>query len=269
MPEPRLFVVASVLLLVAYFVSAAIWGLMVRDLGGPWIPASEAVQLFMIANLGRYVPGKVWQIAGLAALAKGRGVPAATATVAAVLGHGVALVAASTLGLGALLAGPDPYRRWGIVGAVVVGGLIVVVSIPAVFSKLARLWFRLSRAEGDPVTSSLHGLRWFGLYLLNWLMYVASFWLLTLSLGLEGSVVALGSGYAAAYVLGYLMVFAPAGLGPREGFLIVFLTPHLGAASSGLVAVVARLWMTVVEVLPAGLFWMRYVGKGGTAGRSA
>ena len=268
-PQPGLFAAASGLLLLAYFVSAGIWGVMVRDLGGPEVPVREAVQLFMIANLGRYVPGKVWQIAGLAALAKGRGVPATTATGAAVLGHGIALVAASTLGLGALLSGPDPYRTWGTIGAVLVGGLVVVVSIPAVFSRLARVWFRLTGTEAETVTHPLHGLRWLGLYLLNWLMYVASFWLLTLSLGLDGSMVPLASAFAAAYVLGYVMVFAPAGLGPREGFLIMFLTPHLGAASSGLVAVVARLWMTLVEVTPAGIFWMRHVAKGGSTGGDA
>jgi hypothetical protein len=60
-------------------------------------------------------------------------------------------------------------------------------------------------------------------------------------------------------VLGYAMIFAPAGLGPREGFLIVFLTPHLGAAPSGVVAIVARIWTTLVEVVPAALFWIGYV----------
>jgi hypothetical protein len=67
------------------------------------------------------------------------------------------------------------------------------------------------------------------------------------------------SAFAAAYVLGYVMVFAPAGLGPREGFLILFLTPHAGAASAGVVAIVLRIWMTLVEVAAAAVFWLRYV----------
>lgn len=266
LPRPALLLAASALLLAAFFVSAAIWGVMVRDLGGPTLPAKEAVQLFMIANLGRYVPGKLWQIAGLAALAKRRGVPATTATGAAVLGHGIALVAASTLGLGALVSGPTPYGRWAIAGVGLVVGLIALVSIPAVFKKLAGIWFRIARTEAGATLQSLRGLRWLTLYLANWVMYVLSFWILCRSLGLEGGILPLSSAFAAAYVLGYLMVFAPAGLGPREGFLIMFLTPHLGAAPSGLVAVVARLWMTVVEVVPAGFFWMRHVARGGKGG---
>jgi hypothetical protein len=263
LPDPLLFTAACLLLLTGYFVSASVWGLIVRELGGPAIPAGEAVRLFMIANLGRYVPGKVWQIAGLAALAKGRGVPAGTATAAAVLGQGIALVAAAAIGMGAFLAGPERFRFWGTAGAVVVGGVIVLVSIPTVFARLAGLWFRISRTETHRELGSLHGLRWLGLYLVGWVLQAGAFWVLSQSLGLDGPLVPVASAFAAAYVLGYAMIFAPAGLGPREGFLILFLTPHFGATSSGVIAVVARLWTTLVELVPAGLFWTRYVAAGG------
>jgi len=261
LPDPLLFSGASVLLLAAYFVSAGLWGLIVRELGGPALPTVDAIRLFMIANLGRYLPGKVWQIAGLAALAKGRGVPAMTATGAAVLGQGISLVAASAVGMGAFLAGPEQFRRWGVLGAALVGGLIVLVSVPPVFARLAGLWFRLSRTEPQHGLASVHGLRWLGLYVLNWVMYALAFWVLSLSLGLEAGLVPVASAFAAAYALGYVMIFAPAGLGPREGFLIIFLTPHFGATSSGVIAVVARLWTTLVELVPAGLFWMRHVAS--------
>lgn len=259
LPDPALLVGASLLLVAAYFFSAWLWGLLVRDLGGPRIPAADAVRLFMIANLGRYIPGKVWQIAGLAALAKGRGVPPATATGAAILGQGIALVAASAVGTGAILASPEPYHRWGLVGAVIIGAVVVLLAIPPVFRALARGWFRITRTAADRLPSPAHGLRWLTLYTANWLLYAFAFWVLARSLGLDGSLVSVGSAFAAAYVLGYVMVFAPAGLGPREGFIIVFLTPHLGAAPSGVLAVVARLWTTVVELIPAGVFWLRHV----------
>jgi uncharacterized membrane protein YbhN (UPF0104 family) len=254
-----IFVAASALLLAAYFVSAAIWGLIVRDLGGPALAPADAVRLFMMANLGRYVPGKVWQIAGLAALAKGRGVPALTATGAAVLGQGLSLVAAATVGMAAFLTGPEAYRRWGIVGAVLVGALLVLLSVPSIFAAVTRLWFRLARTDAGPSLGSVHGLRWLGLYVLNWAMYGVAFWALTVSLGLGGDILPVASAFAAAYLLGYAMIFAPAGLGPREGFLILFLTPHLGATSSGVIAVASRVWITSVELVPAGIFWMRHV----------
>jgi uncharacterized membrane protein YbhN (UPF0104 family) len=55
------------------------------------------------------------------------------------------------------------------------------------------------------------------------------------------------------------MLFAPAGVGVREGALIALLTPYMGAAAAGVLAVVARIWTTAVELVPAGVFWLRHL----------
>jgi uncharacterized membrane protein YbhN (UPF0104 family) len=264
LPAPVPLVGASLLLLIAYFFSAALWGRIVRDLGGPKLAARESIRLFMIANLGRYIPGKIWQIAGLAALAKNRGVPPVTGAGAALLGQGLALIAASAIGMGALLAAPEPYPTIGMFGALVVLALGALVAVPKVFETIAGLWFRLARTQAPEALGSVHALRWLGLYVVNWALYALAFWLLVVGLDLGGGLVPVASAFAAAYVLGYVMVFAPAGLGPREGFLIAFLTPHVGPGPSGVIAVVARLWTTAVEVVPASLFWAQYVGASGS-----
>ena len=262
--EPDLFALAtaSIGLLGAYFASAAIWGLIVHDLGGPKIPVKKAISIFMIANLGRYVPGKVWQIGGLATLAKGGGVPVSTATGAAVIGQGVALVAAATWGLGAFLSGPESYQFWGKTALVFVSGSILLISVPGVFRFLAQHWFRATGTQPHESLGTLFGVRWLALYILNWGMYGLSFWVLAQGFGLTGGLLPMVSAFGASYVLGYVMVFAPAGIGPREAFLVLFLTPHIGAPASGVLAVVARLWTTIVEVIPAGVFWFLYVSKG-------
>ncbi|MDZ7779704.1 MAG: lysylphosphatidylglycerol synthase domain-containing protein [Gemmatimonadota bacterium] len=260
-PHPGPFVASVVVLALGYFTSAGIWGRVVRDLGGPSLSTHRAISIFMVANLGRYVPGKVWQIAGLAALSRNAGVPVATATAAAVAGQGVALIAAGLLGTITFIGGPPPYATWGTVALVVLLGLLLLASIPRVYATVLGAWFRLARTEEPRALPRAQVLRWLALYLLNWLIYAAAFWLLTMSFGLRGSPVAVGSSFAAAYVLGYVMVFAPAGLGPREGFLIAFLTPQFGGGAAGMIAIVARLWTTLVEVVPAAVLWM--IGRTG------
>ena len=254
------------MLLAGYFVSAALWGLMVVDLGGPRLPLFQAVRLFMVANLGRYLPGKVWQIAGLAVLARKRGVPAATATGAAVLGQGVSLVAATLVGLVALAAGPEEVRTLGLTGAAVAGLAVVIGLLPPVFRRVVTLWFRLARQEQPRELGSGHALAWLVLFTANWVLYAFSFWILAASFGHTGDILPVASAFAAAYVLGYLMIFAPAGVGVREASLVAFLTPYMGAGPAGVLAVAARVWTTVVELVPAGLFWMRTMAGGGGGG---
>ncbi len=261
-PDLLLVSASCLLLLLGYFVSAALWGRIVVDLGGPALRSTDAVRMFMVANLGRYLPGKVWQIAGLAVMARGRGVPAGTATAAAVLGQGMALVAATLVGLGALVGGPPEIRSWGLPGAAVVVAITALGLVPPVFGRATALWFRLAKQEAPPALGSVHAVRWLALYFANWALYAFSFWLLAASFGYRGDVVPVGSAFAAAYVLGYIMIFAPAGVGVREGFLVAFLTPFFGAGASAALALIARLWTTVVELVPAAGFWLRQITRG-------
>ena len=241
-----------------YGASGWIWGRMVRDLGGPALPAREAVRIYLVANLGRYVPGKLWQIAGLALLARARGVSAPVATGAAVMGQALALAGATLIGLPALsVAGPaaDGREGWLVaIAAVVIAG----VGVPRVFRPMIRFWLR--RVPGDApldiTASAFGGLRWLIFYTLNWAGYALAFWLLMRGLSLPGGVLVVGPAFAAAYVLGYLMLFAPAGLGVREGFLVAFLSPTMGPGGAALAAIAARVWTTTIEVVPAGAFWL-------------
>lgn len=261
-PDLWIFVAASVVLALGYGFSAALWGRLVVDLGGPKLSVPDSIRLFMIANLGRYVPGKVWQIAGLAVLARKKGVPAVTATGAAVLGQGIALVAATAVGLVALFAGSPGWRRWGWVGVGVIALTVVLTAIPSVFRWGAGLWFRIARQEAPSGLGSVHGLQWLALYGINWALYAAAFWMMAASFGHGADALLVGSSFAAAYVVGYLMIFAPAGAGFRELTLVAFLTPTMGAVAAGALAVIARVWMTIIELVPAGAFWLHYVTTG-------
>ena len=257
-PNFPLFVASSLLLMIGYAISATNWAYIVNDLGGPQIPKADAIRLFMIANLGRYIPGKIWQIAGLTALAKDRGVPPGTAVGAAVLGQGIALVAAAGLGIG-LYYVILPPGYFGLISIVLIGSVVVLATIPVSFKAGAKLWLHFMGSQTIETPSPTSGLRWLLLYFVNWIVYALAFWMMVASFDSDISLIPVAAAFPAAYVLGYLMIFAPAGLGVREGFLIVFLSPHLGLGPSGVIAVVARLWTTLTEVVPASVFWFQHI----------
>jgi len=87
-----------------------------------------------------------------------------------------------------------------------------------------------------------------------WLLYGVAFQLLVA--GVLGRAPGRTTSYIAAftgsYLLGYIALFAPGGIGVREGSLIVALG-RLGlaqAGAAGVISVASRLWLTVLEVLP-------------------
>ena len=263
--EPRWGLIAAscVMLAAGYAFSGWIWGRMVEDLGGPALPPRDAIRTYMVANLGRYVPGKFWQIAGLALLARSRGVPAPIATAAAVVGQAVALAGAMLVGLRALgSAGPN-LSRWAPTALAATIGVLTVVLVPKIFRPLLRLWLRWTpgRTSEEVQIGTLKGFRWLALYTLNWGGYALAFWMLVRGLSLPGTLLEVGPAFAAAYVFGYVVLVAPAGLGVREASMVALLAPIMGPAGAALAAVSARVWTTVVEVVPAGAFWLSGFGR--------
>ena len=240
------------ILLLGYVYSAGLWGLMVREMGGPEVPLLRSLRVFFTANLGRYIPGKLWQIAGLALLARKEGVSPATATGAAVLGQLFALGGATVVGAGVLFGGQDLVG----LGADWVAAGILAVMVLATFPRILRpLLQRLLRRAGAETPGRLwpdqaFGIRWLLLHAVSWLIQGGAFLVFLAAFGVEMGGVEGMAVFPAAYLLGYIAFFAPAGLGVREGSLVFFLTPIAGPQATVL-AVLARLWTTVVELVPA------------------
>ncbi len=258
--RPRLLpLVASLLVLLAVFVYAVtLWVAMVRRLGGPALPLADAVRIFFLANLGRYLPGKVWQLAGLAYLASKRGVTLPIATSSAVLGQifslgAAACVAAVGLALGVGSAYPRELLPWALALLVLVA---VGTLVPAALRLGLRIAFKLGgKGQEAPGIDGWFGARWLALYLPVWLGYGIAFGLLWASFPALPAVFWPGAvgALAAAYFLGYAALVAPAGVGVREGALALLLAPWAGAAAAAVLAVIARIWMTVGELVPLSL----------------
>ena len=246
-------VVATLILLLSLGISALLWGRLAGELAGRDVPAFPAVRIVFAASLGRYLPGKLWQLAALGVLSGRAGIDRRVGAAAGIIAQVFALSAAAAIGAPALFgrSGDTTGATLALVGALAV--VLVLLSIPGIRSRGLELACRSAEATPRQALGG-HGfaLRYFGMYVLNWLLYCGSFVFFVQGLGfLTPDMLPLASAFAGSYLLGYAAFFAPAGIGVREGFLIAFLRPEVGVGAVG-IAILTRLWMTVVELVPAG-----------------
>ena len=96
---------------------------------------------------------------------------------------------------------------------------------------------------------------------LGWLFYGVHAWLLIREFaqheggrggGWDVFALSLG-GYALAWSVGFLIIFFPGGIGPREWALIAVLAPVMSSASALVVALVSRVVMSVGDLVWAGV----------------
>ncbi|NOT08328.1 MAG: flippase-like domain-containing protein [Gemmatimonadales bacterium] len=225
-----------------------LWRTLLRIVSGFSISFAKAYRVSMLANLGKYIPGKVWAVMGMAYLLRDEGVPVPAAMASSVLHQAFTIVPGAVFISLVLGAGV-----WGQLPAVAIAvGLCVcaVILYPPLFTRLLNWGLRLLRRPPLAfVLSFPAALGLFGAYVVAWVLYGAAFWCMTVGLGLPaGPFLPVTAAYGAAYLIGLLALFAPGGLGVREGILTLLLAPYLPAGLSPAVAVVSRLWMTLVEL---------------------
>jgi hypothetical protein len=89
----------------------------------------------------------------------------------------------------------------------------------------------------------------------SWIFYGLQIWLLATRLGApdgKAALLAIG-GFAFAWSVGFIVVFAPAGAGVRDVLLVAMLGPVLGVAQATAVALVSRVLLTVGDLLTAAV----------------
>ncbi len=207
-----LLAVAGALLaaLIALFAALQVWRRLLAALGSP-LPGRAAAQIVFIGQLGKYLPGSIWPVLAQMELGAAHQVPHRRSASASVLAMLLALVTGILTALVTLpfAAGPTPYR-WVFLAA----PLLLVALYPRVLNFLMNRLLRLAKrpALEQPLTGrALAGaLAW---AFISWICYGMQIWVLAARLGAPvgtGVLLAVG-GFAFAWSVGFLVVFAPAG----------------------------------------------------------
>ena len=255
------WIVLSVLVVFAgYALLIEAWRRVVLSLGQN-LPFGTATRIWFVASLGKYVPGKVWAVAGTAVLARRAGVDPSVAVAGALvlqalaLGSG-AVIVAFTAREAFQAAGPGllPIA----VGVLVacIAGLAVLASQP-VLNRLSRMLpasfppLRAIRPVVLTVAFAVNGVAWaaYG----TALVLLARGVLPDVHLGWAQAI----GVFTCSYLVGFLALFAPGGLGPRESVFLLMLAGDIGLKPAAGLALASRLLLTGTEVLPAVPFLLR------------
>jgi glycosyltransferase 2 family protein len=251
--------------MMAWIVSAWCWGRVLNAFKSP-IPYSDVFIIYFKSNLGKYLPGKVWQIVGSTYYAKTKGVPEGIALTTSLIGQAYSVLSGLSLFAVTMIAGlpgksiiESQYLKWS--AAPVLVFLLVIAVRPELGQPLMNRIMKILRRP----TAEIHlpigrAIELFFDYLVCWFIFGLGLWLfakaltdtpLSLYIGLTAA-------NAIAVAIGFIALFAPGGLGVREGVMALFLStiPGFPAPLPSAVAIGYRIIITVAEVIAFGLTWV-------------
>ncbi|MDO8690478.1 MAG: lysylphosphatidylglycerol synthase domain-containing protein [Dehalococcoidia bacterium] len=243
-PDYPMAALAFALWVGAYLLFALGWSLVLRALGNPigWWKASR---VFFLSQGLKYIPGSVVYAFGRVYMAQEAGVRAVPAAIGFALESFLALGTAMLVFLALL-----PLGLWQdlpallIVGALV-GVVAILVSLPLVLGRLSAFWAKAGAVDLSYLMLALLS----GFYIIIWLVVGAACFVSLKSLGPGfnlGYLQVLGL-YAVSWAAGLVAVFAPGGVGVRDGLLVLLLSQFVPLPLAAMGAAVLRIQTLFVE----------------------
>jgi glycosyltransferase 2 family protein len=245
------------LALVFQLTALAAWRTTLTELGSP-VPLASAVHIYLVSQLGKYVPGSIWAGVAMVRLGQDVSIPRSRTAYSFVLSLAFSLLTGLAIGGPALIAHGD-YLPLALTALV---ALSVVLLWPRLLNGILDRGLRLARRGRLERPLSGRGIaRIVGLYVLAWIAGGLHIWLLSAAVGeLPASPLPSIAAFAVATTLGTLFVIAPAGAGVRDVLMVLILSPATGVAAATAVAVLSRAILTLLDVAGAGaasLAWRR------------
>ncbi|MET0580123.1 MAG: YbhN family protein [Ilumatobacteraceae bacterium] len=214
---------------------------------------TSGLSWFFVGQLGKYVPGGIWPVVGQAELASRAGPDRRSTYLATASSMTTTLLGAVTVAVVSGLA--SPYDRW--VTAALIGlGLAVgfgALGLPQARTGLGRLASAILRRPVE-----LPDARIVAVYTLRhvpvWVMYGAMNICVFVALGGSvdtGLAVDLLFASTLSWIVGFVVIGVPGGLGVRETVFVGLMTGPIGATLALSVAVTSRLVTVVVDLTGA------------------
>ena len=257
-------VIASILAIIFRYWGSVIWLVILRSLGAKRLRHNLA-QLFYVYGkswLGRYIPGTAPWILGKIYFASKLGVSKNKLAVSSLLEGALQIIVTLVIAIAILLF--EPRVDSVISGEMkllmvlaLVGGVIAV--IPPVYNKFISVVYKIIKKKTFPAEhkasnetllqgSFLYAVASVGIGLAFFFIAKAVYEPLSYS----DLLFVIGASNLASAV-SMLAVFAPSGLGVREGIQVVLLSLIMPVEFSLLIAVITRLWSVVIDLIFFGL----------------
>ncbi|KRE57128.1 lysylphosphatidylglycerol synthase transmembrane domain-containing protein [Phycicoccus sp. Soil748] len=258
--EGGTFVLAAALACIPPVLTMLGWRVLLAELGSP-LHVAPSGGVFFVGQLGKYLPGAVWSIVAQAEMGARLHIPRRRSAVVAFLSVAIAAICGLIVGLPAvplLITGSDSSTAGWL--ALVAVPVLAVAFYPPLLNWGVATVLRVLRRE--PLERQLSGraiAKASGLFVLTWICSGLHALVLLRATGatadVSGLLVATLCGFALASSLAMFSVVLPAGVGVREGLLVLMLAPVSSTSAATAVVVLSRFLTVLADVLFALLGW--------------
>lgn len=258
--EPFPLISSTLIFSLSYFIQIWAWYLITSKLGIA-LPLLETLKSWFYSQFGKYLPGKVWFLLGRFYFYESKGKSRRGISIGLYLETVTTIMAAGLIFVIALILfkeGLFYYKKqlWWLILLF----LSAFISLhPRVLQKMLN-WL-LIQFKREPISLSISYLDILWILfvcIMAWVVGGIGFYLFVDSIFpvLPHQILFLTGALAFSSVLGLIAIFAPSGLGVREGALVYLLSYIMPGSVAVVISVLTRIWMTLIEIGLTGVIYL-------------
>jgi glycosyltransferase 2 family protein len=269
--EPVSLILSTLIFAFSYFIHVWAWYLITLKLGIA-IPFRETMESWFYSQLGKYLPGKIWLVLGRFHLYESKGKSKKGIWLALYFELVIVIVAGGLIFLASIASFERARPYFGeTTGWLLFPFLLAMAFLhPRVLQEVINWILRRFKQEAIFLSISYPDVLWIlSVCILSWLAGGIGFYLFIQSVFPVSSdqILFLTGALAFSNTLGMIALFAPSGLGVREGSLVYILSGVMPGPVAVIISVLTRIWMTLIEIGLIGVIYLAGYARKALVGR--
>jgi uncharacterized membrane protein YbhN (UPF0104 family) len=254
---------STLIFVFSYFIQISAWYMITLKLGIA-LPIQETLESWFYSQLGKYLPGKVWVLLGRFYSYESKGKSKKAILIALYLETVTMIVAAGLMFLVAIIFFREVRPFY--IGRQSMWMVLLFLSgflslHPRVLQKILNWILVQLKRETISLTISYSNILWIlFVCIISWIVGGVGFYFFVDSVYPMAPqyILFLTGALAISSTLGLIAIFAPSGLGVREGALVYILSFMMATPVAVIISILTRIWMTLVEIGLIGMVYLFY-----------
>jgi len=248
--------IASFFFLWTHFLLSVLGWKLILDKLDVSLPFLKGIKIMFYSQLGKYLPGKIWTFTGRMYFCQKVGIPNSKTFISMVLELALTVLSGILIFLISLLLGSRFKMDINPFLLVTVAVVILMIIHPKILVRLINFflrWLKKEQIKIDLNFSQIFVLTAY--YCIIWFCFGIAFYFLINSVTfiIPSKIPILTGSFAISSTIGVMALFAPAGLGVREGILAVLLNNFFPISLAILLSLLSRIWVSIGELVMVGI----------------
>jgi len=249
-----LLLILSYFFLFLFFIITPIgWRLILKHLKEK-LNYKKTIKYWFLSQLGKYIPGKIWFVLGRIYYCKKEGISIKNSFASMTLETALNAFASLIIFLLSLLFWTEGKEQF--LPLVILVPIALIFLHPKIFIGLLNFGLKIIKKKPININIRYKDILFLtSLFCVFWIIQGFAFSLfVSVIYPIEISLYPILIGiFAVAWILGFISIFTPGGLGVREGVIAFLLSFYISPGIAIVIALAARLWVTLGEIIMIGL----------------